>query len=77
MPDEPKDEFEDEMIKQLMELFSSMNLPMDERMFTNMVKDMIKQFLDLKGDAINKEEVVNISSIINPDSLNFFKNISI
>ena len=42
MPDEPKDEFEDEMIKQLMELFSSMNLPMDERMFTNMVKDMIK-----------------------------------
>ena len=34
MTDEPKDEFEDEMIKQLMELFSSMNLPMDEQMFS-------------------------------------------
>ena len=68
MSDEPKDEFEDEMIKQLMELFSSMNLPMDERMFTNMVKDMIKQFdtMGIDPSKFNSKDVnfnIDISSI--------------
>lgn len=48
MSDEANDKFEDEIIKQLMELFSGMNLPMDEKIFTGMVKDMIKQF-DMMG----------------------------
>ena len=48
MSDEANDKFENEIIKQLMELFSGMNLPMDEKIFTGMVKDMIKQF-DMMG----------------------------
>ncbi len=68
MSDESKDEFEDEMIKQLMELFSSMNLPMDEGMFTNMVKDMIKQFdtMGIDPSKFNSKDVnfnIDISSI--------------
>jgi hypothetical protein len=68
MSDESKDEFEDEMIKQLMELFSSMNLPMDERMFTNMVKDMVKQFdtMGIDPSKFNSKDVnfnIDISSI--------------
>jgi len=68
MSDESKDEFEDEMIKQLMELFSGMNLPMDERMFTNMVKDMIKQFdtMGIDPSKFNSKDFnfnIDISSI--------------
>ena len=68
MSDESKDEFEDEMIKQLMELFSSMNLPMDEKIFTNMVKDMVKQFdtMGIDPSKFNSKDVnfnIDISSI--------------
>ncbi len=68
MTDEPKDEFEDEMIKQLMELFSGMNLPMDEQMFSKMVKDMVKQFDSMgidpsKFDSKDVNFNIDISSI--------------
>ena len=68
MSDEASDKFEDEVIKQLMELFSGMNLPMDEKIFANMVKDMIKQF-DMMGidpEKFNSKDVnfnIDISSI--------------
>ena len=45
MNDEAGDKFEEEIIKQLMELFSGMNLPMDEKVFTGMVKDMINSLM--------------------------------
>jgi len=68
MSEESKDEFEDEMIKQLMELFSSMNLPMDEKMFSKMVKDMIKQFdsMGIDSSKINSKDFnfnLDISSL--------------
>lgn len=68
MTDDSNDKFEDEIIKQLMELFSGMNLPMDEKMFSGMVKDMIKQF-DMMGidpKKFNSKEVnfnIDVSSI--------------
>ncbi len=68
MVDDSNDKFEEEIIKQLMELFSGMNLPMDEKMFSGMVKDMIKQF-DMMGidpKKFNSKEVnfnIDVSSI--------------
>tara|TARA_B100000700_G_scaffold26749_1_gene25618 strand:- start:259 stop:885 length:627 start_codon:yes stop_codon:yes gene_type:complete len=68
MSDEAGDKFEEEIIKQLMELFSGMNLPMDEKVFTNMVKDMIKQFdvMGIDPAKFNTNDVnfnIDISSI--------------
>tara|TARA_B100000902_G_C27286547_1_gene904771 strand:- start:260 stop:898 length:639 start_codon:yes stop_codon:yes gene_type:complete len=66
--EDSNDKFEDEIIKQLMELFSGMNLPMDEKMFSGMVKDMIKQF-DMMGidpKKFDSKEVnfnIDVSSI--------------
>ena len=68
MNDEAGDKFEEEIIKQLMELFSGMNLPMDEKVFTGMVKDMIKQFdvMGIDPEKFNTNDVnfnIDISSI--------------
>ena len=68
MNDEAGDKFEEEIIKQLMELFSGMNLPMDEKVFTGMVKDMIKQFdvMGIDPAKFNTNDVnfnIDISSI--------------
>ena len=68
MSDEAGDKFEEEIIKQLMELFSGMNLPMDEKVFTGMVKDMIKQFdvMGIDPEKFNTNDVnfnIDISSI--------------
>ena len=68
MSDDASDKFEEEIIKQLMELFSGMNLPMDEKVFANMVKDMIKQF-DMMGidpEKFNSKDVnfnIDVSSL--------------
>tara|TARA_Y100001978_G_scaffold203529_1_gene230753 strand:+ start:47943 stop:48566 length:624 start_codon:yes stop_codon:yes gene_type:complete len=68
MTGDSNDKFEDEIIKQLMELFSGMNLPMDEKMFSGMVKDMIKQFdtMGIDPKKFNSKEVnfnIDVSSI--------------
>jgi hypothetical protein len=66
--DEANDKFEDEIIKQLMELFSGMNLPMDEKIFTGMVKDMIKQF-DMMGIDPEKFNTKDLNFNIDASSI--------
>ena len=68
MSDEANDKFEDEIIKQLMELFSGMNLPMDEKIFTGMVKDMIKQF-DMMGIDPEKFNTKDLNFNIDASSI--------
>jgi len=66
--DEANDKFEDEIIKQLMELFSGMNLPMDEKIYTGMVKDMIKQF-DMMGIDPEKFNTKDLNFNIDASSI--------
>lgn len=60
--DKPSDDFENDLIKQLMEMFSEMNMPLDENMFSELVRQLISKFesmgidpetLDGKGMNIN------------------------
>ena len=50
MSSQPGDEFEEEMIKQLTEMFRNMDMPLDEDMFTNLVRQLIKQFESMGVD---------------------------